>query len=289
MTAVTPAALGLVLAAAAAHATWNLLLKRAGGGAAFVWLTGWVSAVLYAPLAAAVILWQRPHLGWIQWAFIAGTVGFHVVYFLMLQGAYAVGDLSLVYPIARGTGPLLSAAAAIAFLGERPTPIGIVGILLIVAGVLLLAGTHGPVRRPDLRHAVAYACAIGVVIAAYTLWDQRAVTVLAIPPILYEWSGDLGRAIALTPVAAARWSTVRELWAARRWELIGTGVLSPLAYILVLTALVFTPVIYVAPAREISILVGTLMGARLLAEGDARRRVAAAAAMFVGLVALVIR
>ena len=288
MTAMSLAALGLVLTAAVAHASWNLLVKRAGGGVAFVWLTGWVSAVLYAPLAAAVILWQGPHLGWIQWAFIAGTVAFHVIYFLMLQGAYAVGDLSLVYPLARGTGPLLAASAAIAFLGERPTPVGIAGILLIAAGVLLLAGSPGGARGPTVRHAVVYACAIGVVIAAYTLWDQRAVTVLAIPPILYEWTGDLGRAIVLTPAAGARWPTVRALWTTRRTEVIGTGVLSPLAYILVLTALVFTPVSYVAPAREISILFGTLMGARLLAEGDARRRVAAAAAMFVGLAALVI-
>ena len=139
-----------------------------------------------------------------------------------------------------------------------------------------------------MRRAVAYALATGVVIAAYTLWDKHAVTALAIPPILYEWTGDVGRAIVLTPVAAARWPAVRTLWTTRRAEVIGTGVLSPLAYILVLTALVFTPVSYVAPAREVSILIGTLMGARLLAEGDARRRVVAAAAMFVGLVALVV-
>jgi drug/metabolite transporter (DMT)-like permease len=81
---------------------------------------------------------------------------------------------------------------------------------------------------------------------------------------------------------------VRALWAAHRAEVIGTGMLSPLAYILVLTALVFTPVSYVAPAREVSILIGTFMGARLLEEEDARRRLIAAAAMFVGLAALVL-
>ena len=288
MTGMTPVALVLVLAAAAAHATWNLLVKRAGGGAAFVWLSGWVSAALYAPLAAAVVLWQRPHWGWIQWAFIAGTVGFHVLYFLLLQGAYALGELSLVYPLARGTGPLLSAAAAIAWFGERPTPVGAVGIALIGAGVIILAGSPASARVPRARHAVAYALAIGVVIAAYTLWDKRAVTALAIPPILSEWSGDVGRAIVLTPLAWARRSGVRALWAAHRAEVIGTGVLSPLAYILVLTALVFTPVSYVAPAREVSILIGTFMGARLLEEEDARRRLIAAAAMFVGLAALVL-
>jgi drug/metabolite transporter (DMT)-like permease len=284
----TVAALGLVLTAAVAHATWNLLLKRAGGGGVFVWLSGWVSAALYAPLAAAVALLLRPHFGWIQWVFIAGTVAFHGVYFLMLQRAYAVGELSLVYPLSRGTGPLLSAAAAIAWLGERPGPVGVAGIVLIGAGVMILASSPPSGDGSRARRAVPYALAIGAVIAAYTLWDKRAVTALAIPPILYEWCGDLGRAIVLTPIAAVRRAEVRALWASHRADVIGTGVLSPLAYILVLTALVFTPVSYVAPAREVSILIGTLMGARLLAEEDARRRIVAAAAMLVGLAALVL-
>jgi len=269
---VTPAALGLVLGAAVIHATWNLLAKRVGGGPAFVWLFGSVSSLLYAPLAAAVVFVVRPHIGAMQLIFIVGTAVLHLVYFLMLQGGYRLGDLSLVYPLARGTGPMLSSAAAIVFFGERPTPLAIAGTLLVGMGIFLLAGNPAALRGAGARRAVGFAVLTGATIAAYTLWDKRAVSVLGIPPVLLDWGSNLGRTVLVAPVALARFDAVRAVWRAHRGEVILVALLTPMAYILVLTALVFTPVSYVAPAREISILVGTAMGARLLAEGDARRR-----------------
>src|SRR5438309_1157917 len=133
-----------------------------------------------------------------------------------------------------------------------------------------------------------YAPLAGAIIAGYTLWDKRAVSALGIPPLLYDWCGNLGRVLILTPVALGRSDEIRGLWRDHRREVLVMAVLTPLSYILVLTALVFTPVSYVAPAREISILVGTVMGARLLAEGDSARRLVAAGAMVVGVAALVI-
>jgi drug/metabolite transporter (DMT)-like permease len=127
-----------------------------------------------------------------------------------------------------------------------------------------------------------------VIIAGYTLWDKRAVSALGIPPLLYDWCGNLGRVLILTPLALGRPGEVRRLWREHRREVLVMAVLTPLSYILVLTALVFTPVSYVAPAREISILLGTVMGARLLAEGDSARRLVAAGAMVVGVAALAI-
>lgn len=284
----TPAALGLVLGAAFIHATWNLLAKRVGGGPAFVWLFGSVSSLLYAPLAAAVVFVVRPHIGVIQLIFIVGTAVLHLVYFLMLQGGYRLGDLSLVYPLARGTGPMLSSAAAIVFFGERPTPIAIAGTLLVGMGIFLLAGNPAALRGAGARRAVGFAVLTGATIAAYTLWDKRAVSVLGIPPLLLDWGSNLGRTLLVAPVALARFDAVRAVWRAHRGEVILVALLTPMAYILVLTALVFTPVSYVAPAREISILVGTAMGARLLAEGDARRRMFAAGAMVLGVTALAV-
>jgi drug/metabolite transporter (DMT)-like permease len=285
---VTPAALGLVLGAAVIHATWNLLAKRVGGGPAFVWLFGSVSSLLYAPLAAAVIFFVRPHIGAMQYIFIVGTAVLHLVYFLMLQGGYRLGDLSLVYPLARGTGPMLSSAAAIEFFGERPTPIAIAGTLLVGLGIFLLAGNPAALRGAGARRAVGFAVLTGATIAAYTLWDKRAVSVLGIPPLLLDWGSNLGRTLLVAPVALARFDAVRAVWRAHRREVILVALLTPMAYILVLTALVFTPVSYVAPAREISILVGTAMGARLLAEGDVRRRMFAAGAMVLGVTALAV-
>lgn len=286
----TGLALVLVLAAAFMHATWNLLAKRASGGGAFLWMVCVAAAVIYAPLAAAVVILQQPHLGPAQAAFMAGSAALHLGYFLMLTRGYRVGDLSLIYPLARGTGPAFSTLAAVAFFGERPTWVAVLGAALVVGGVVVL--TRGPrgVRRSEAAAlwATAYGLLTGVLIATYTLWDKRAVSVLLVPPLLLDWAANVGRLLFLTPVAIRHWDEVRHHWRAHRLETVGVGVLAPLAYILVLTALVFTPVSYIAPAREVSILIGTAMGTRLLAEGDSIRRLGAAAAIVAGVVALAV-
>lgn len=120
---VTSFARALVLAAAVFHATWNLFAKRVEDrGAPFVWLFGALSAIIYAPLAVVVVLYERPHFGPAEILFMCGSGVLHLGYFLLLQRGYATGDLSLIYPLSRGTGPLLSTAAAIALLGERGLP-----------------------------------------------------------------------------------------------------------------------------------------------------------------------
>jgi drug/metabolite transporter (DMT)-like permease len=286
---VTLLALSLVLSSAVLHATWNLFAKRAGGGAAFVWLFNALSAIIYAPLALGVVVIMRPHIGAVEIAFMAGSTALHTVYFLTLQRGYRVGDLSLVYPIARGTGPALSTTAAILVFGERPTPLAIVGALLVAVSVFALTGggrhSDDPARR---RAAVLYGLVTGVLIASYTLWDKHAVGVLLIPPLLFDWANTLGRTALITPHALRHWGAIRAEWREHRREAFVVAIFSPLAYILVLTALVFTPVSYVAPAREISILIGTMMGARLLSEGDGRRRMIAAGGMVLGVIALAV-
>lgn len=280
-------ALALVLIAAVMHATWNLLAKRALGGTAFVWLFGALAVVIYAPFTLAVVLWQRPHIGGVQVLFVCGTGLLHMTYFLALQRGYRAGDLSVVYPLARGTGPLLSTAAAIALLAERPGPLALAGTLLIAGGAVFL--TMGPrtARGSRARTAVLYGLFTGAIIAAYTLWDKQAVSVLMIPPLLQDWGGQLGQTALLTPYALRHWDTVHGIWRTNRREVLGVAVLAPLAYVLVLTALAFAPVSFVAPAREISILIGTAMGTRLLAEGHTARRLLASGAMLLGIVALV--
>jgi len=147
-------ALALVLSAAVVHATWNLLAKRVGGGAPFVWLFGALSSAIYAPLALGAIVVQRPRLGVQETVFIVGSGLLHLAYFLVLQRGYRVGDLSLVYPLARGTGPVLSTAAAIALFGERPSPLALAGAALVAGGVFVLTGGPRPAAdraRPTLR------------------------------------------------------------------------------------------------------------------------------------------
>jgi len=280
-------ALVLVLAAAFFHATWNLLAKRVGeGGAVFVWLFGAFSVLVYAPVAVVLILLQKPHLGGAQFVFMFGSGALHLAYFVVLQRGYAVGDLSLVYPLARGTGPLLASVGAVVLLGERPGVVAVSGILLITVGVFLLAREPGSLRGSGLGPGVVYGLLTGVFIAAYTLWDKHAVSALLIPPLLQSWATTVVTVVLLTPLAVRRRKETLSLWRAHRPEVLGIAVLSPLSYILVLTALVFTPVSYVAPAREISILIGVLMGTQLLAEGHAAGRLLAACAMVVGVAAL---
>lgn len=284
----TLAALLLILASAVLHATWNLLAKRVGGGAAFTWLFGMLTILLYAPGALVLIMMMRPSLGLLELSFVMGGGIIHLGYFLSLQRGYREGDLSLVYPLARGTGPLLATVGAVTLFAERPTTLALVGAGLIITSVFIMAGGDKMLTRASrpAGSAIGYGLLTGVFIAGYTLWDAYAVRVLLIAPLLYYWLSEIVRAALLTPVALRRWQMVREHWRMHKLELFGVAVLSPLSYILVLLAFTLAPVSYVAPAREISILVGALLGARFLAEGDTRRRLLAAVLMMLGVVAL---
>jgi drug/metabolite transporter (DMT)-like permease len=276
----SPAVLALVLAAAVAHAGWNFLAKGAEGGGVFVWLSMVASTVLYLPALAIGLASTSDQLRWEALGLMAGSGVLHAVYFVLLQRGYATGDLSLVYPLARGTGPLLSGAAAIAFLGERPSALALAGSLIIVAAVFSL------VDRGGSRDAIGFALLTGMTIAAYTLWDKHAVGPTHLSPLVYNWGTNLTVAFILSPWALAKPERLRSVWSGSRGRAVGVGLLSPLAYVLVLYALARAPVSAVAPARETSILIGTLLGTTVLAEGDTRRRMIAAGAILVGVTAL---
>ena len=284
----TGLALTLILAAALTHATWNLLNKQASGHATFTWLVAILSALLYAPATITVIeVWQI-QLSFVTIGIMAGSAALHTAYFVLLNQGYRAGDLSLVYPLARGTGPLLSSIGAIAFLGERPSVIALGGALLIIGGVVVLSTNLAKLRQGGARDAIVYALITGLFIAAYTLWDKQAVSYFAVTPLVLDWGANVGRAIFLTPFALRYPDETIAEWRDHKYEAIACAVLIPLAYILVLTAMQFTPVSYVAPAREISILIGTVMGTRLLGEGDAGRRLAGSGAMVLGVVGLAV-
>jgi drug/metabolite transporter (DMT)-like permease len=279
-------ALLLILAAAFVHATWNFLNKHASGHAIFTWMVAVLSALFYAPATIAIIeVWQI-ELTFVSVGLIAGSAALHTAYFVLLNQAYRVGDLSLVYPIARGTGPLLAALAAILFLGERPSPVAMVGALLIVGGALVLTTHPGRLWQTEAREGVMYALITGIFIAAYTLWDKQSVSRFEVSPLVLDWGANVGRALFLTPIALKYPDHAIGEWREHKYEMIACAVLIPLAYILVLTAMRFTPVSYVAPAREISILIGTAMGTRLLGEADAGRKLVGASAMVLGVVGL---
>lgn len=283
----SPLALALVLSAAVVHATWNFLLKRSGGGIVFVWWFAMLSALIYAPLTLAVLWWQRPALGWMHLGLMFASAALHTAYYMLLDRGYRSGDLSLVYPLARGSGPLITVLCAVLLLQEQPSVLAVGGALLIGCGAVMLTGADPhKLRQAGSLPAIGFALLTGCMIASYTLVDKIAVAAYLIPPILQDWAANLGRVLLMTPMAMRVRSELMPTWRRAKKEIIAVAILCPLSYILVLTAMVFTPVSYVAPAREISILFAAIMGTQLLAEGNAARRLAASAAMVAGIVCL---
>jgi len=294
-------ALALLLIAAVLHATWNYWAKKAGGGLAFVYLTGLMINSGYLVVVGVYGMIHRPSLSWvvIKTMLISGIL--KTCYSLYLQRGYRGGDFSLIYPLARGTGPLLSTLSAIAFLGERPSALAIGGGGIIIGSIFFLTGGVRWIRTWTLKgkrdevvdvdksgawRSARYGIMSGVFIAAYTLWDRHGVADRKIPPLLFDAGTAFTQLCLLTPFAwHQRREVVRE-WREHRLNAFLVATLSPIAYILVLTALTFTAVSYVAPAREVSILIGTFLGAKYLKEVDGHRRLWAAAAMVAGIVAL---
>ncbi len=284
----TPLALGLVLIAAFTHATWNFAAKRSGGGLPFVWLSGLWSFLFYIPAVTAYWLWRQPSLPSVAIFVFIGSGLIKTAYALLLQRGYRHGDFSLIYPLARGTGPLLSTLAAIAIFGERPTPLALAGGAVIVASIFHLTGGARLLHadRAHLRQGLLYGFTCGCCIAAYTVWDQRAVSHLRLPPVLYDCGTQVVMCCVLTPFAWRRRAEAAQAWREHRGKVLTVALLGPLGYVLILHAMSFTPVSYIAPAREVSILIGTFFGARLLKESDAPRRLLAAAGMVLGVLAL---
>jgi drug/metabolite transporter (DMT)-like permease len=279
---VSPAALALVLTAAVLHATWNLAAKRVvDSRVAFIWLYVVVSAVVWVPVGVVwvVAAGQRPAWSWLWAAAVSSAL--HIAYQLVLQRGYAEGELNLVYPLARGSGPLLTFVWAAVVLGQRPGPVAAAGVLAVVAGILLIA--LGPSRH--VRAGVIWGLLTGVTIASYTLWDNHSVTALAIPPVPYFVIGI----VVQLPVLAALLrrerdsAPLREVWRTARVPVLVVAICSPLAYILVLRAMQLAPVALVAAGREASIVVGAVFGWLVLREPRPARRLVGAVVVLAGI------
>jgi drug/metabolite transporter (DMT)-like permease len=268
------------------HATWNFLAKREGAGTLFFFLAYIVGTVAYTPFAIGILIIGQPQLAWVVLVAVIGAVVLQSTYFATLTAGYRAGDLSLVYPIARATGPLLATIGAIALFGERPSPLALAGALAIVIGALVLTGDPRSIRARGAGRAVGFALATGVLIGLYTLWDKTAVSLLLIPPLLYDWMVIGGQVVVAAPHAWRHRAEVAAIWERQRGAVVVVGLLSRVSYLFMLTALAISAVSYVAPARETGILFGTLLGARVLSEGEGPRRLIGASGMVLGVIAL---
>jgi drug/metabolite transporter (DMT)-like permease len=280
---VSTTALALVLTAALLHATWNLAAKGVTGDrVAFIWLYVVTTVVCWGPVALVWVVARGEHPGWRWVVGAAVTAVLHIGYQLVLQRGYAEGDLNLVYPLARGSGPLLTFVVAVAVLGQRPGAVAAAGVLAIVAGVLLIALGRG---RHGVRAGVAWGLLTGATIASYTLWDNFSVNHLDVPPLPYFVLGTVLQLpwLALLMAGRRERQPVAEVWRTARGPVLTVGVLSPLAYILVLRALQLAPVALVAPARETSIVVGAVFGWLVLHEPRPARRLVGAVVVLAGI------
>jgi len=284
---VGPGALALVLTAAVLHALWNLAAKGVTRDRLlFIWLYAVLSAALWVPVAVVWVVVSDDRPSWVWLGAAAFSAAMHISYALVLQRGYAAGDLNLIYPLARGTGPLLTFVVAVTVLGERPGVLGAVGVLLVVAGVLLISISPRHTRGSTWP-GVLWGSATGVTIAAYTVWDSHAVTDLDVPPVAYFALGLLCQVSALTVMARRRIPEVRRAWPALGRPALAVAVLAPFAYILVLRAMQEAPVALVAAARESSIVVGALLGWLALGEGRGARRLVGSAVVAVGIAVIV--
>jgi drug/metabolite transporter (DMT)-like permease len=272
----------VVLLAAVLHATWNALLKGTQDRlATFVLLD--LTGVVLCALAVPLLPGPAPA----SWVFIALSTLIHTGYKLLLIESYRTGgDLSQVYPLARGSAPLLVAGFAALVVGERLGPLRLAGVLVVCLGLVLLVGVGSTAALAAHRRAIGFALATGVSIAAYTVTDglgvRRSGSALGYIAWLF-----LAEGLPL-PLYAATWGRrhLRDPLRANLARGVTSGVLALAAYGLVIWAQTKGALAVVAALRETSVVIAALIGTVVFGERFGYRRTLAAAVVTVGIVLL---
>lgn len=296
----TPLALGLLLLSAALHASWNLLLKQAADRQAAAWWAMLFGAAAFLPALA----FFQP-LPITIWPYLLASAAAEAVYYFLLATAYDATDFSIAYPIARGTAPGLLALWAMLFLNESPSAIGWAGMAILAVGLMTTGGVFGrrsgratnggatkvgstAVRATQASpiRGVMIALAVAVCISTYSIIDGAAVRL--VPALPYTSLVFLLTALFLTPLVAWRSGRVAMWREGRRHpgRLALIGILSLLAYLLVLVAYGFAPIAYVGAVRELNILFGVVLGAWVLKEPVSRGRWVGVVLIVVGVIVI---
>ena len=281
-------ALTLILLSAVAHASWNFLVKRGTNQEVFIWWSQATIAVALLPVAV-FLAWRYPIVG-PGWRFVLGTIALHILYFVFLGRGYQKADLSVVYPIARGMGPALVPVLGVMVLGETVSPPAVAGIVAVVMGIYAIYwwGQVSQILRDPFRllkeSGTRYALMTGLIIAVYSVWDK--VGVRYVSPFLYMYLMSLGTVLSLAPymLKAHGASVIQAEWRASAVSIIVVGLLTFLAYGLVLTAFQFSRVSYISPSREVGIVIGVLLGTLVLKEPFGRGRILGSVLIVLGLV-----
>ena len=277
--------MGLILVSAVSHAVWNYSAKGSRDKDSFMLLMNVTSQFTLLPVF--IILLKDWSLPLRILPFLAISAIAEAAYFLSLSRAYDAGDLSIVYPVAR-SAPLFVAVIGAVFFGEALTTIGLVGILLILFGVYLLhlRTLHPRNLLEPLRSfagpAFGFAILAALATTAYSLSDNFGVS--AINPLQYDLWLEFAITLALTPVVlkSRNWNSLRTEWGKTKLKITLSGILMRGGYILVLVAMTLAPVGYLLALRQVSVVVGVILGVALLGEGYSKPRILGSIIIFAG-------
>ena len=268
----------IVLIAALAHASWNALVK--GDDDRLVTL-GAANAVRFALCVPLVLALPPPAPE--SWPYLVASAILHIGYYIFLIAAYRFGDLSKVYPLARGLSPLFVAAGAYALAGEHLGPVALAGVAVACAGIASLSARGGARGADDHRRAVAFAGGTALFIAAYTVTDALGARLSGHAVSYVAWLAILDGLPMLLAAAVLRRAAFARHLAARAWKSAAGGALQLAAYGLVVWALSLAPMAAVSALRETSVLFAAIIGVKLLGEPLGARRIAAAALVAAGI------
>ena len=281
----TATALALVLVAAFMHAFWNYLAKKSRHKIAFIWWIILLAVIFYFPM-----FWYyfaEAQISALGWTCMLATGFLHTFYFFFVGSSYERGDLSVVYPLARGFGPFWVPILAVVFLRERLSLSGIAGIGLVVAGIYVIHLKSFSVKtvfepfRAIRRPGSIWALLTGCTIAAYSLVDK--VGIQSVHPPVYIYFIFFIPLLLLTPyVYIKKQVPLKEEWQINKKPIMAVGFLVVFTYLLVLFAMQTSNVSYVVAARELSIVFSALFGTFWLGEDHRQPRLIGAALIAAG-------
>ena len=283
----TATALLIVLAAAFLHAFWNYLAKKSRNKIAFIWWAILFSTILFFPMF--LYYWPTVTISSTGWSCIVATGILHAFYFWFVGRSYERGDLSLVYPLARGSGPLFVPILAVLFLNEQLSILGVLGISFVIVGIFgihLRSFSIQSMLEPFLAlrgGASLWALCTGATIAGYSLVDKIGVN-LVHPPV-YIYLMFVITLLLLSPyVFVKERSDLKKEWNINKIQIVIVGFLDLFTYLMILFAMQISKVSYVAAVREVSIVFSALMGIRLLQEKNASQKLLGAVLISSGVV-----
>lgn len=269
-------AIAIVLVAAFLHACWNFLAKKSRNKIVFIWWFLLIAAIVYLPMF--LYLWPSATVSRQGWGCILATGILHAFYFRFVAGAYERGDLSLVYPLFRGSGPLFVPVLAVVFLDEKLSALGVVGICLVISGIysihlqsFSIQSCLAPLQAVK-KSASLWAFGTGLTIAGYSLVDK--IGVRAVFPPVYIYLMFAISLLLLSPIVILRHGpAIHHEWRINKGLILVNGILVLATYMMILFAFQISKVSYVVAAREVSIVFSALFGLFALHEKNAGQKI----------------